>query len=206
METRIDQEHLEIRKPVQVGSVERVHLGLRLLQTRAGLEPANVLPVIGMAHFPLFRAKRRWHPESDLGIDKVEARRHHTHYGERLSTHTDVFSERRLRAPEESPTQVVAQNGFLLASGLAFGIGKSAAVSGRYPQQPEQGRSRHHAGDALLRTLDLNGSAGGLEQRLLRENADLTQAVVIVTRGAVIPEIGTRLRVTIRHQKDRAGI
>ena len=110
------------------------------------------------------------------------------------------------RAPEKLPAQAVAQNGLLVGAGFALGIGKGAAVGRRDAQQPEQGRRRQHAGDALRRALDIDRPAGGAEQRLLRENVDVAKAVVVVARGAVVAEIGARLRVAIGHQQDGARV
>jgi hypothetical protein len=41
VEARVNQQFLETQKPVEVGAVERIYLGLRLLEGRARLEPPD---------------------------------------------------------------------------------------------------------------------------------------------------------------------
>ena len=202
----VDQNLFESRKAVEVGAIERVHLGLRLLEGRTRLEPADVLPVVGVMHFPVGGSERSRCPQANFGVDEVESGGHHAHHLVRFAAQTDVAAQRGLRAPEKPPAEAVAQNGLMIRARLAFGVGKGAAVGRWHAQQPEQGGCRCHAGHALRRSLDLERPAAGAEQGLLREHVDVAQAVVVVAGCAVVAGVRACFRITIRHQQDGARV
>ena len=94
---------MKLRKPVEVGAVESVHLGLRLPEGRARLEPADALPVVGVANLALRRSKRRRNPEAEIGVDEVEASRHHAYNGKRLPTHAGGLGQAPLPGFRKAP-------------------------------------------------------------------------------------------------------
>ena len=125
VEAGVDQQRLELRELLEVARVDRVDLLLRPRHARAGLEPADVLPAVVVAHRValLLRRERQRPPQHHVRVEEVEALRHHADDRERLAVDPDVLADHRRIAAELRLPQRVAQHDLLLVADLAFGLG-----------------------------------------------------------------------------------
>ena len=139
-EPRVLKNFPELREALHVRGVQRVHLGLRLLERGARLEPSDHLPVIAVSLVVRFliRGKRERRPEAHFGIEKQKVAGHHSHDGVHPPVDPQLAAEYRLGPTEELLPEPAAQDGFALISRLAFFVGEGAAQLRLHPQQPEE--------------------------------------------------------------------
>ena len=97
----------------------------------------------------LFRSECERYPESCLRIRKLEVPGHHADDREGPASQSNLLPDGVRPGAIELLPQTVAQDHFLLAADLTFGIVKNAALYRRDFQQAKQRRGRCHSADQL---------------------------------------------------------
>jgi len=117
VETVVDEDRLHLGKAVEVGGVQRVHLGLRLLARRSGLQARDHLPVVAVMLDLLFRGERQRPPERDGRLQEEEVLRHHPHHRVGFTREAQVLPD-DVRIGALALPQTVAQDDLALAPEL----------------------------------------------------------------------------------------
>ncbi len=183
-ELRVEQDRLERREPLEVLRVDGVDLRLRLLDARARLEPAHLLPVVAvpLRVGALLGSEGRRGPQLNLGIDESPPLRHHADDHERVAIDPQVLPHGIIAAGKQPLPQPVAQNDLALLSDLGIGLGKQPAAMRLGAQQAEERRRHRHAREPLGIALSLaaNRHAGGAIHRELFERGHAGQPIEVV--------------------------
>ncbi len=196
VEPGVHQDFFQRRKSLEVCRVDRIDLGLRLLDRVARLEPSHLLPVVAVAALvgPIFRGKRHRHPQLDVGIDEAERGGHDANDAVQDAVHPKVASERVVSAAEEPLPQAIAEHDLLVVADLGFFLGEELPAMRLRLQEAEERRRhlhRRHAFD-LAGALTANRHAGRAIHRNLFERGGLREAIVIVGNAIRTPEAPPR--------------
>ena len=199
MESGVLQNLAELRKPLVVARVDRVHLLLRERDVRARLQPADHLPVVAVARVVRFFASRERgrNPDVDLLPEELEALRENTLDRVVDTVQPDVPADGRGVAAKLATPEIVRQEGLALLPFFAVRFGEELAVQRHGPNQPEERRRRAHGANPLgSRGLGANRHVLPSIQRLLVERRHLPEPIEVVGhRGVRARRAGVRITV-----------
>ena len=212
VESGIGQDFPEGGEALHVARIERVELLLRLRDRGPRLEPADHRPVVAVPRVvrSFFRRERQRHPQLDLGIDEREVGREDTDNRVRLAIDPHGRADGTLARREELLPEPVRQHHLPIAALFAFLLGEDPSTIGLDAEHAQQrgpcDEARHALRIAAAGAGRGNRQAAGVVERLLREDIDFTQAVVVVGHAVRGPfDAGARVTVEDTDELLRLG-
>ena len=203
-ESRVDDDRLQLRRrALEVHGIEGFQLIAHVLNRRPGLQASEAEPAIGMTGFvrSLPVRQRQGNPEAGAGVAEREVTRQDPDDGELTSADTKRAPDGRGIAAVELPPQPVGEHDPRVMVRSAFFLGEDPSVRRIDPQEAEERRRGHHAAHPGRQTARFDRGAGKVVERLLFEDRDVPEPVVVVRCRAARASPGLDERVLIGHEE-----
>jgi hypothetical protein len=146
-----NQELFQLGNAFEVFLVQGVDL--RLLELSLGLSAVSCNTSYGCDARSFLGIERGRHPEANLRLNEIEARRHHADGGERPSADAQTTPKSRFVSAVQLPPKPVTEDHFLVPPDFPFIFLKRAAQHRRNAQQVEPGRRHLHSANLLRRAI-----------------------------------------------------
>ena len=120
MESRVDQDFLELWEALEILIVQSTDLCLSLLQAGAWLQASNVIPVVAVMDGLLFGGESEWHPQAHVRVNEIEIAGHDANDCEGPAADAQFTAKDRFFSAVQLLPKTLTEDHLLIAADFAL--------------------------------------------------------------------------------------